>query len=53
GVPSDLGEDEVMAAIVLKPGKTATHEEILAHCEENMAKYMVPRYIEFRDELTK
>lgn len=53
GVPSDLGEDEVMAAIVLKPGVTASHEEILAHCEKHLAKYMVPRYFEFREELPK
>lgn len=53
GVPSDLGEDEVMAVILLKPGKTATHEEILEHCSKNMAKFMVPRYLEFRDSLPK
>ena len=26
---------------------------IIAHCEANMAAYMVPRYVEFRDDLPR
>ncbi len=53
GVPSDLGEDEVMAVVVLKPGETLAPEDLIRHCEERMARFMVPRYIEFRDALPK
>jgi crotonobetaine/carnitine-CoA ligase len=53
GVPSDLGEDEVMVAVVLKEGETLAPEDLIRHCEEQMAGFMVPRYIEFRDELPK
>jgi crotonobetaine/carnitine-CoA ligase len=53
GVPSELGEHDVMAIVVLKEGQTLSPEELLAHCEERMAKFMVPRYIEFRDSLPK
>ncbi len=53
GVPSELGEDDVMAVVVLKDGQTLTPEELIAHCEKRMAKFMVPRYIEFRHELPK
>ena len=53
GVPSDLGEDDVMVAVQLQPGTTLSAEELIAHCEKNLAKFMVPRYVEFRDALPK
>ena len=53
GVPSDLGEDEVMAVVVLQEGATLPAEDLIRHCEEQMARFMVPRYIEFRDALPK
>lgn len=53
GVPSELGEDDVMAVVVLKEGQTVTPEELVDHCRKRMAKFMVPRYFEFRDELPK
>jgi crotonobetaine/carnitine-CoA ligase len=53
GVPSDLGEDDVMAVVILKEGENLTPEELIRHCEERMAKFMVPRYLEFRDALPK
>jgi crotonobetaine/carnitine-CoA ligase len=53
GVPSDLGEDEVMAVVVLKEGETLAPGDLVQHCEERMARFMVPRYLEFRDGLPK
>ncbi|WP_234820456.1 AMP-binding protein [Mycolicibacterium goodii] len=54
GVKSDLTEEEVMVAIVLQPGARATtEEEIWAFCYERMARFQVPRFIEFVDELPK
>jgi crotonobetaine/carnitine-CoA ligase len=52
-VPSELGEDEVMVIVVLKEGATLTPEELLAHCEDRMPHFAVPRYVEFRDFLPK
>jgi crotonobetaine/carnitine-CoA ligase len=52
-VPSDLGEDEVMAAVVLKPGEKAKPEELIAFCNERMAYFAVPRYLDFIPELPK
>lgn len=52
-VPSELGEDEVMIAVVLQPGERATPEELLDHCQANMAHFAVPRYVRFVDELPK
>lgn len=53
GVPSELGEDDVMAVVVLKPGAMLSPEALVEHCERQMAYFMVPRYIEFRSELPK
>lgn len=53
GIKSELGEDDVMAFVMLQPGATLTAEELIAHCEPLMAKFMVPRFIEFRDEFPK
>ena len=53
GVPSELGEDDVMAVVVLQRGASFSAPELIAHCEKRMAAFMVPRYLEFRDELPK
>jgi long-chain acyl-CoA synthetase len=51
GVPHEKSGESVKAFIKLKDGETATEEEILAFCKENMAGYKRPRAIEFRDEI--
>ena len=52
-VPSKLGEDEVMAAIVFKEGKEASPEELIRFCNDRMAYFAVPRYLDFVPELPK
>ncbi len=54
GVPAgkDKGE-RVKAYVVLKPGMTATEEEIIEFCRQNLAPYKVPKFVEFRKELPK
>lgn len=53
GVPSELSEEEVMIAVVPRPGHTIKIEELLVHCVDNLAHFAVPRYVRFRDELPK
>jgi crotonobetaine/carnitine-CoA ligase len=45
-VRSELAEDEVMAAIVLKEGIQASEEELVRFCEGKMSYFAVPRFIE-------
>jgi crotonobetaine/carnitine-CoA ligase len=52
-VPSELGEDEVLLCAVLRPGATLAATALVAHCEERMARFMVPRYIRVLDRLPK
>ncbi len=53
GVPDERRGETVKAFIVLKDGESATEEEIISFCRENMAPYKAPRVIEFRDDLPK
>ncbi|HYB90232.1 MAG TPA: AMP-binding protein [Candidatus Binataceae bacterium] len=53
GVPSELGEDDVMITVVLRPGQSVAPEALVKFCEERMANFMVPRYIDFCGALPK
>jgi long-chain acyl-CoA synthetase len=53
GVPDAFKGETVKAWVVLKPGETATADEIKEFCRENLAKFKVPTEVEFRDELPK
>jgi carnitine-CoA ligase len=50
-VPADVGEDDVLAFVVLRDGARLTHEELIRYCERRLAYFAVPRYLEFLDEL--
>lgn len=50
---SELAEDEVMVCVVRKPGQDLAVEELMDYCQENMAYFMVPRFVRFMDELPK
>ena len=53
GVPSELGEDEVMIAVVVTPGHVLEFETLFAHCERRLARFAVPRYVRLVDALPK
>ena len=53
GVPSELSEEEVLACVVLKPGRTLGAGELIEHCEGRMAHFAVPRYLRWMDELPR
>jgi crotonobetaine/carnitine-CoA ligase len=52
-VPAELGEDEVLLAVVKKPGSTLTEQQLGAYCGTRLAAFKVPRYILFVDELPR
>jgi len=51
GVPDEKSGEMVKAFLQLKPGETATEEEILQFCKEKMAGYKRPKQIEFRESV--
>ena len=52
-VKSEMSEDEVMASVSLREGAAVTEADLVAFCAENMSYFMVPRYIEFRQEMPR
>jgi crotonobetaine/carnitine-CoA ligase len=50
-VPSPLGEDDILAAVVLRSGMQASAQEIGDWCRTRLAAHKVPRYVVFVDEL--
>jgi crotonobetaine/carnitine-CoA ligase len=52
-VPSELGEDEVKAYVVPRPGAAVQPDEVVLWCADRLAYFKVPRYIEMRDEFPR
>ncbi len=52
-VPDDIRGEEVKAYIVTAKGAEVEPEELVAWCEERLADFKLPRYIEFIDELPR
>ena len=53
GLPLGLRGELIKAYVVLKDDQTATASEILEHCRKGLAKFKVPKKVEFRIELPK
>ena len=53
GIPDAFRGEAVKAWVVLKPGEIMSEEDVKKWCEERLAKYKVPTYVEFRSELPK
>ncbi|KRB78686.1 long-chain fatty acid--CoA ligase [Nocardioides sp. Root190] len=51
GVPHESHGEEIKAVVILKPGASATPEEIVAWGKEQMAAYKYPRVVEIVDAL--
>jgi long-chain acyl-CoA synthetase len=53
GIPDVQRGDNLKAYVVLKAGQTATADEIISYCRQNLTRYKVPREVEFRQSLPK
>jgi len=53
GVPHPSKGEVVKAFVVLRPGTTATAQQLVDHCRANLAPYKVPVEVVFRTELPK
>ena len=51
--PDETWGEVPVAVVVLKPGVTATADDVLAHCRARLAGFKVPKRVEFRDQLPK
>ncbi|MGD0625554.1 MAG: long-chain fatty acid--CoA ligase [Thermodesulfobacteriota bacterium] len=53
GIPDPYRGETVKAFVVLKPGEKMTEEEVIKYCGEKLAKYKVPKMVEFMSSLPK
>ncbi|MEB7504411.1 class I adenylate-forming enzyme family protein [Arthrobacter koreensis] len=53
GVPDAYRGETVIAYVSLKPGRTATEEELIAFTKERLAAYKYPRSVHVIDDLPK
>lgn len=53
GMPDDDFGEEVQAYVVLKESASLNEEELIAFCAKKLAKYKVPKQIQFMNELPK
>lgn len=53
GVPSERMGEEVVAVVVRNPDTDLTEEELLAFCQEGLAKYKAPRNVVFMDAMPR
>jgi crotonobetaine/carnitine-CoA ligase len=53
GVPSELGEDEILLIVTLRPGAALDCAELLDFCAARMPYFCVPRFVETVNELPK
>jgi len=53
GIPDPKWGESVKGVVVIREGFTATEEEIIRHCRENIATYKAPKSIDFMKELPR
>lgn len=53
GVPAELGEEEVKVFAVRSETDNVTAEAVVAWCATRLARFKVPRYVEFVDTLPR
>lgn len=53
GIPDEKWGETVLAVVALRPGATATEEELLRYCAARLAGYKRPRRVEFVESLPK
>ncbi len=53
GVPSELTEEDVKVCIVRRPGSELGFEDVIAHADRSLARFQVPRFVEFVDDIPK
>ena len=53
GVPDDLYGEEVAAVVVLKPGASASEEEVIDYCKARLADFKCPKTVRFVDDIPK
>jgi crotonobetaine/carnitine-CoA ligase len=52
-VKSEMSEDEVGLAVIPKAGAAVNEADLIDYCRRNMAYFMVPRFVQIRDDFPR
>jgi len=53
GIPSELGEDDILVVVTVRQGASLEYTELLDFCSTRMPYFCVPRYLEVLDAIPK
>jgi len=53
GVPDNLYGEEVAAVVVLKPGASASEQDVIDYCKARLADFKCPKTVHFVDDIPK
>ena len=53
GLPSEKWGEVPLAIVALAPGKEATADEIIGYCREKLARFKIPKAVEFSDDIPR
>lgn len=53
GVPDPIQGEEIKAFVVLREGSGATEQELISHCQQYLAKYKCPKYVDFIESIPR
>ena len=53
GVPDDTWGESVKAVVALKPGASASEEELIDHCREHLARFKCPKSVDVVEALPR
>jgi acyl-coenzyme A synthetase/AMP-(fatty) acid ligase len=53
GIPDEMLGQSIKAFVVSRNGSSRDTETLIAHCAEKLPRYMVPKAVEFLDEMPK
>ncbi len=51
GIPDETWGEAVQAVVMLRPGASASAEELIAYCKRKLARYKAPKAVHFASEL--
>ena len=53
GIPDPIRDEAIKVFVILRPGESASEQEIVDWCRARLAKFRVPELVEFRDEFPR
>lgn len=53
GVPDPVMGEEVKAFVVLREGQRPSEEELIEYCQQHLAKFKCPKYLQFIDNIPR